>query len=253
MIIDAHAHLGFDDVFDHDFTEAALIESQRVNGIGLTLVQPASAHDLGTVRILHDAIGALARRYPGRFRGIANPNPHLAASQYVGEVHRCIEDLGFVGVKMHPTAHAVNPVGRCGRRVFAAASELGVPVMVHTGAGIPWSAPSLLGPIAVEYPTLPIVIAHSGMMVLSGEAEQLAERCPNVYLECTWTPGFLVRAWADRFGAERLMYGSDHAENAATELAKVRTAGLSSGEVEWVLGRTAAKVFGVPSGGASDA
>ena len=243
MIIDAHAHLGWDEVYDHDFTEGDLLRSQAANGIDVTLVQPAITHELDSAARYHDAIADLGARHPGRFKGIANPDPHLSGGAWEREVRRCIRDLGFVGVKMHPAAHAVNPGGRHGRLVFEACATLGVPLIVHTGSGIPWSAPSLLAPMAGMFPDLDVVVAHSGMMVLAGEAARLAVECPNVYLELSWTAGFLARQWATDFGAHRLLFGSDHAENAATELAKVRTAGLSDEEMGWVLGGTAARVF----------
>jgi hypothetical protein len=243
MIVDAHAHLGWDEVFDHDFTEEDLVKSQRMNGIDVTLVQPAITHELDSAVRYHDAIAELASRYPGRFRGIANPDPHLSGGAWEREVRRCIRELGFVGVKMHPAAHAVNPLGRHGRLVFEACATLGVPLIVHTGSGIPWSAPSLIAPMATMFPDLDVVVAHSGMMVLAGEAARLAQECPNVHLELSWTAGFLARRWATDFGAHRLLFGSDHAENAATELAKIRSAGLSDEEMDMVLGGTAAKVF----------
>ena len=243
MIVDAHAHLGYDQVFDVDFTADDLLRSQAANGIDVTLVQPATAHDLETVQRYHDAIADLAARHPGRFRGIANPNPHLTGDCYARELERCVGDLGFVGVKLHPAAHALNPAGRAGRAAFELVHALGVPVMVHTGSGIPWSAPSLLGPLARQYPMMPIVVAHAGGMILAGEAGQLAAEHPNVYLECSWVGGFVVLGWARELGASRLMLGSDHAENAATELTKFRTAGLTADELAWALGGTAAAVF----------
>jgi uncharacterized protein len=243
MIVDAHAHLGHDQVFDADFTADDLLRSQEANGIDVTLVQPATAHDLETVQRYHDAVADLAARHPGRFRGIANPNPHLTGDRYARELERCIADLGFVGVKLHPTAHALNPTGRAGRAAFELVSALSVPVIVHTGSGIPWSAPSLLGPLARQHPALPIVVAHAGGMILAGEAGQLATEHPNVYLECSWVGGFMVKEWARELGASRLMLGSDHAENAATELTKFRSAGLTEAELAWALGGTAAAVF----------
>jgi hypothetical protein len=46
VIIDAHAHLGADEVFDEDFTEEELLESQARNGIQVTLVQPGTTASL---------------------------------------------------------------------------------------------------------------------------------------------------------------------------------------------------------------
>ncbi len=239
MIVDVHAHLGFDEVFDHDFTESELIESQEANAIDVTLVQPSLVHDLEAVKRYHDAIADLAARFAGRFYGMANPNPHLPGDEYEKEVRRCVGDLKFVGVKLHPFAHGVNPVGRHGRRVFALAAELDVPVMVHTGAGIPWSAPALMASVAREHPDLRIVLAHSGAMILAGEAIAVAREHENVYLEASWTGGFLVRGWVKELGAGRVMFGSDHADNAATELVKFRSIGLTEGELALVLGGAA--------------
>ncbi|MDO8684920.1 MAG: amidohydrolase family protein [Armatimonadota bacterium] len=248
MIIDAHAHLGYDEVFDVDFPESELIESQETNGIDITLVQPPTVHDLAGLRRHHDTVADLVRRYPGRFYGIACPNPHLPGDEYETESRRCIEELGFVALKLHPFGHAVNPGGKHGRRVFEVAETLGVPVMVHSGAGIPWAAPSLLRPIAVEHPNLKIVLAHAGAMILSTEATLLAADCPNVYLEPSWVGGFAIRNWVREFGANRVMLGSDHADNAATELAKYRSIGLTEDELSWALGKTAMTVFGLKVG-----
>jgi len=247
VIVDSHAHLGWDEVFDEDFTEAELLESQRRNGIDVTLVQPALTHSLQTVQRYHDAIAELARRQPGRFYGIANPNPHLPQDDYRREVRRCVEQAGFKGLKLHPLAHAVNPLGRRGQSVFALANEMGLPVIVHTGAGIPWAAPSLLQGVAERYPGLPLVVAHAGGMILAGEAGELAARCTNVYLECSWSGGFLVRHWVQLLGAGRVLFGSDHADNAATELAKFRALDLSPEELAAALGQTAARVFKLPA------
>ena len=243
MIVDAHAHLGFDEVFDHDFTEKDLLASQKGNSIDITLVQPSLVHDLPTVRRYHDAIADLASRYPGRFYGVADPNPHLPGDAYREEIKRCVRDLKFVGVKLHPLAHGVNPAGRHGMAVFRLAAGLGVPVIVHTGAGLPWAAPQAVAPAAEEFRDLPIILAHSGAMMFAGEAGMLARRHLNVYLECSWTGGFHVREWVRDLGAGRVMFGSDHADNASTEIAKLRSAGLPKRDLEMVLGGAAVKVF----------
>ncbi len=242
MIIDTHAHLGFDFVFDEDFTEAELVEGQQANAIDVTIVQPGTAHDLGNVQTYHDQIADLCKRYPGRFYGMANPNPHLPGDQYPRELRRCVEELGFIAVKVNPRAHAVNPTGIHGRMVFELAAEFDIPVMVHTGSGIPWSAPSLLGPMAAEHPQVKIILAHAGG-VLAGEAAELMGRHDNVFMECSWTAGFNIGHWVKQFGAERIMFGSDHADNAAVELVKFRGLSLSDDELNMVLGQTAAEVF----------
>lgn len=245
MIIDTHAHLGKDKVFDEQFGEEELIEAQRRNGINITIVQPATVNSIEDVKKQHDRILELCKRYPGRFYGMANPNPHLPEKIYEAEFRRCITKLKFVGVKLHPFAHAVNPLGRDGRKVFTLANKLKIPVMVHTGSGIPWSEPSLLHPIAEEYATVKIIVAHAGMMVFASEAAYLAKKHANVFLECSWTAGFLIKEWIRDIGQDRIMFGSDHADNAAAELTKYRSIGLTNEEIDWALGKTAKSVFKV--------
>lgn len=249
MIIDAHAHLGVDQSFDSVFTEAELLEAQQECGIDLTVVQPATAHDLATVQQYHDDIADLAGRRPGRFVGMANPSPHLPGDQYARELRRCVEQLEFAAVKIHPLAHAVNPLGRAGRRAFAIIDEMGLPVMVHTGVGTPWAAPSLLETIAIAHPRLRIVLAHAGGMVFAAEAGQVASRCEKVYLEPSWCGGFIIRRWVEELGAHRILFGSDHADNAVTELAKYRSMGMDPEQLALVLGGAAAAVFGLAPGG----
>ncbi len=246
MIVDAHSHLGYDYVFEENFTAEELRSNMDGNQIDVSIVQPGSVLDLDTVIAQHDAIAALSKEMKGRIYGMANPNPHLNVREYRKELERCIKDLGFVGVKLHPLAHAVNVNQSAGRKVFQVASDLGIPVMVHTGSGIPWSLPSALIPLAREFRNLSIILAHSGGSMFSNEAIIVAQLCPNVYLETSWIPSITLRTFVKVLGADRIMFGSDHGSNAATELTKFRTAGLSDKELELCLGRTAANVFKIP-------
>ncbi len=243
MIIDVHAHVGWDHVFDEEFTVREQLEKHQAFHITKTIVQPACCHDMETVRAQHDRIAELTKQYPGQFYGMANPNPHLPDRIYEMEIRRCIETLGFVGIKIHTFAHAVHPNGRDGRKVFALAQKLGVPVMVHTGAGIPFANPSNLIPVALDFPEVRIVMAHCGMMIMAGETLIAMQACSNLYADITWTAGFMIRHWSHDLGADRFMFGTDHADNTGTELGKVRTCGLTMEEQEWILHKTAAAVY----------
>ncbi|MBM7564202.1 amidohydrolase family protein [Paenibacillus sacheonensis] len=244
-IIDVHAHYGWDYVFDEDFT----LEEQQAKhaefGIGATILQPASCHDLERVSAQHDAIAAATRIFPGKFYGMANPNPHLRDDIYEAELRRCVEELGFVGVKVHTFAHAVHPGGRDGTKVFELARQLGIPVMVHTGAGIPFANPSNLIEVAERFPEVPIVMAHCGMMIMAGETILALRKCKNLYADITWTAGFQIKHWADEVGADRFMFGTDHADNCGTELAKIRTCGLNEEQQAQILHGTAERIYGI--------
>ncbi|MFB0522883.1 MAG: amidohydrolase family protein, partial [Candidatus Bathyarchaeia archaeon] len=146
MIIDAHTHLGYDYVYEEDLTRDLLLSNMERNKIDVSIVQPGTVLDLETVVREHNEIASLAKEMSGRINGMANPNPHLSTDLYRKELERCVSALGFVGVKLHPQAHAVNPSSSMGQKVFQAALDMGIPVMVHTGDGIPWALPSTLIP-----------------------------------------------------------------------------------------------------------
>jgi len=246
MIIDAHAHLGYDYAYEEDFTIDDLLSNMEMNKVDASIVQPGTAFDLKTVVAQHNAIAAISKDMPHRIFGMANPNPHLKENDYRKEIERCINDLGFVGVKLNPPAHAANPNLSAGKLVFKVASDLSIPVMVHTGIGVPWSLPSALIQIATDFKDLKIILAHSGGNMFASEAALAAQLHPNIYLEMSWMPGFMIRNLCRTLGPYRIMFGSDHGDNIATELTKFRTIGLTEGELEWCLGKTAAKVFKIP-------
>ena len=243
MIVNAHTHLGYDYVFEENFTLEKLLSNMEKNGVEVSIVQPGTTFDLKTVVKQHNFIADLSKRMAGRIFGMANPNPHLPTVKYHKELGRCVKELGFVGVKLHPLAHAVNPVLSAGRRVFDAALDLGVPVMVHTGVGVPWALPSAVIPMALEFPNLKIILAHSGTTVFSNEASLAAKLCPNIFLETSWMPSVAIHGFCKTLGAKQVMFGSDHGENVATELAKYRSIGLTEEDLEWCLGKTAKTVF----------
>ena len=243
MIIDVHAHLGWDCVFDEDFTLEELLFKHKELNIDKSILQPGTCHDIETVIEQHDAISNACKQYPGQFYGMANPNPHLKENIYIDEIRRCIEKLGFVGIKLHPFAHAANPGSKDAQKVYKIAEEFDVPVMIHTGAGIPFSNPVNLINVAKLYPNVKFIMAHCGMMVLANEVLGVLQQCSNVYADITWTAGFNIRHWSESVGTHRFMYGSDHADNAGTELAKVRTSGLTTEQQEWILHKTASSLF----------
>ncbi len=242
MIIDVHVHLGMDYTFDEEFPKKLLIEKMERYNVDAQIVQPGTCFDLDTVKTQHNAIAELCREHPGRFFGMANPGPHLAGSAYEDEITRCVKELGFVAIKLHPLASGVDPASKAGRRAFDAARKHTVPLMVHTGSGVPFADPVRLIDLAKEYEDVKIIMAHCGMLVFAGNAAQVFASCKNVYGDTSWVPGFLLKEWIRTYGP-RLMLASDLAENMGTELAKIKTYGFTQEEQELILGKTALEVF----------
>jgi predicted TIM-barrel fold metal-dependent hydrolase len=239
-IVDAHSHLGYSRIFSMGITEEDLLACMDRNGIHASVVMPAAGSDYGPT---HDAIARLAERYPGRIYGMASLTPLVGEAEYRREVTRCVRELGFRALKLHPLAHAVSPTAPVADVVFAVAAELDIPVMVHTGTGIPFSLPALLIPRALHYPRLPIVLAHAGFAVYTPEAMVAAQVCPNIYLEPSWCMAHDIKQMVERFGAGRVMYGGDLISNVPVELAKFRSLGLSDEQYAMCMGGTVSRVF----------
>jgi predicted TIM-barrel fold metal-dependent hydrolase len=88
-----------------------------------------------------------------------------------------------------------------------------------------------------------VVLAHAGFAIFAAEAIVAAQVCPNIVLEPSWCASYQVAEMVRAIGAERVMYGSDHPSNVASELAKLRAIGLAAEQLGLVLGGTAGRVF----------
>ncbi len=245
-VINAHAHIGDSRIWDVELSEAELMASMDGNGVDVSLVMP-SAGCRDAARI-HDRIAALGDANPGRIRGIVHLNPHTDRPVLEREARRCVEDLGFVGIKIHPLGYGVDPRSRDAEAVFEVARDLSIAVMIHTGSGLPWGLPAVWIPLAQRFPDVSVVLAHAGMGVFTAEAHLAASLCPNIYLETSWVkPGELL--WLVReLGPERVMFAADLVSNMAVELFKYRSVGLTDDELGLCLSGTARAAFRLPSG-----
>jgi uncharacterized protein len=107
---------------------------------------------------------------------------------------------GIRGIKLHPPHQLVSPDGyRDGsaprlREVYAAMERLGLPLLIHTGTSVfprarnRFGQPLLVEEVAIDFPELTIVLAHSGRPLWMSEAVFLARRFPSVYLDISSIP-----------------------------------------------------------------
>jgi uncharacterized protein len=130
--------------------------------------------------------------------------------------------------------------------VFEVAKHYKVPVIVHTGLGVPFSMPSLLMPRAKQYPELPIILSHAGNNFYTAEAVIAAEFCENIFLEPSWCSNTRVKEMIKKIGSQRVMMASDGPANVPIELAIFRSIDLTERELEDCLGGTAIRVFKLP-------
>ncbi|MCL2775335.1 MAG: amidohydrolase family protein [Oscillospiraceae bacterium] len=241
-IIDVHAHLGYDYVFDHDFRKEKLIYNLEHNNVVKTIVQPALARPyMEEVKRYHDDIAALCREYQGSFYGMASISPHFRPDDLSFELSRCINDLGFIAIKLTPIGHACSPSCKDGMFLFSEAKRLKAPLMVHTGAGAPFANPTeLIAPLE-KYLDVTVIVAHAGSEQFADEARRLCVY-PNVYYDASWLGDISTRQLIDAAGADRILFATDHADNFPIELAKYRSV-CKNGELDRILSKNALDLF----------
>ena len=242
-IIDSHCHLGVSKLSGRAITEGDLLKSMEAHSVDISLVMPHAVTDDPVAE--HDAVGDLCSRDPKRFRGIVNLNPLWDKVDYYHEASRCVRQLGFVALKLNPMQHLASPLMANSNKVFDAAADLGVPVIVHTGLGVPWALPALSIPQARRHPNLPIILAHAGFAVYTPEAYVAAVECNNIYLEPSWCTIFELKWLINELGVDRILFGSDLPENLPVEIFKYKSLNLPQEDLATCLGGTAARLFNI--------
>lgn len=241
MILDAHMHLGEDLIFGTDDSPADLLAYMNEHGIDAALLQtgilPADP------RAATQRLYALTRQYPGKFFGAAVLSPYTPQAQYEAFMRWAVCDLGFKALKLQGFAFCAAPSSPQARKIFDTADQLGVPVIIHTGNGVPTALPSLAIPIARDFPRLKIILAHAGGGMYGAEALVAAQTCENIFLETSWCTVLDLKNFVQTLGCTRLMFGTDVPLNAGVELAKYRALRLSDRQYEQCFYGTAAAVL----------
>ena len=114
----------------------------------------------------------------------------------------------------------------------------------HTGAGLPFSLPSLCMMPARKFPDLTIVVAHCGGGIFVHEAILAAVFCPNIVLELSSLMPHHVLEVLAHVPSGRLMVGSDLPESLEVEIGKVLTLEIGDEDKRRILFDTASEVFG---------
>ncbi|HEY5335190.1 MAG TPA: amidohydrolase family protein [Mycobacteriales bacterium] len=175
--------------------EGVQVRLQRERGIDLTILSPIAglmAHHLGDAgtaaawaRSSNNLVQRICSLYPQNFVGACQlpQSPGVSPAKTVGELRRCVEELGFVGCIINPDPSGGSWSGapmtdRSWYPLYEAMVELDVPAMIHTSgtcnpnlhATGSWY---LIGDTAVfvqllltdlfaDFPTLRFVIPHGG-------------------------------------------------------------------------------------------
>lgn len=222
------------------------------NGLDYAVCQ-ADISPLSTGTTTNEFVAELAAKLD-RFIPMANINPYLVPNPG-RELERLVRDLGFRALKLQPTYQYFYPNDRLLYPLYAKAEELRIPVMFHTGssvfrgARIKYGNPVHLDDVAVDFPDLNLVMAHSGRGFWYQEAFFLARLHPNLYMEIAGLPAKKLLDYFPEFGrnADKIIFGSDWPGNPwiKENVAHIRSMPISEDGKRRILGDTAARLLGL--------
>jgi predicted TIM-barrel fold metal-dependent hydrolase len=201
LIVDAHNHVGV----RHGAAQTGLELVAKMDAVG---VDKAVILPFVEGTIDNSVIDKEIATAPDRLIGFCAVNP-WDGDAAVAEMRRCVEDLGFKGVKLHPTIHGY----RLGDRglvdpIFAAARDLGIIVTSH-GASDLYNNPAEFGAIAGAFPEVPLLMVHMGYFWECDLAIEMSGKHENLYLDTSRAPIFEIMQAVREIGPEKVIWGTD--------------------------------------------
>jgi predicted TIM-barrel fold metal-dependent hydrolase len=175
--------------------------------------------------VSNDEIVELAARHPDVVVPFASIDPHRGPDG-VREAERLVAGGGVRGFKFHPNLQAFFPNEREFYPLYEVIEASGLPALFHSGhtgvgAGRPggdgvrlkYSNPMFLDDVAVDFPGMPIILAHPSFP-WQDEAISVALHKEQVYIDLSgWSPKYfppqLVR-YANTLLRDRVLFGSDY-------------------------------------------
>jgi predicted TIM-barrel fold metal-dependent hydrolase len=241
-IYDTHTHVGSARHSGRRWSADELLRDMDRFGVDRSVVIPFPVVE--DYRAAHDEIGRAVKAHPDRLVGAACIPPFIPEADFRAEVKRCATDLGFRALKFQPQYQGLNPVSRRSDFLFESALEHRLPVIAHTGTGVPFALPSLFIAPARRFPDLSIVLGHAGGSVYYLETIVAAQTCPNITIEVSSLMPHHVLDILGHVPSSRLMCGSDLPPSLDAELGKILSLQAPEEARRDILWNTAARVFG---------
>lgn len=141
------------------------------------------------------------------------------------EARRLIRDYGIKGFKFHPTMQGFYPNDRMAYDLYEAIAEENCIALFHTGQTgvgngmrggmgmrLKFSHPMYLDDVAVDFPDMPIILAHPSFP-WQEEALSVATHKPNVYIDLSgWSPRYfppILVQYINTILKHKMLFGSD--------------------------------------------
>ncbi len=258
MIIDIHTHIWEpDEKLVGDF-----VKKMDEYGVDKAVVCPIPP------RLSSEFVGKVCREYPDRLIGFASVLPSYGAYPTGGHtgalppgalstevLERLVKEYGFKGVKLHPLIQSFIPTDPIVVSVVRKATELGLPVLFHTGPGgsgrIKNADILYMDDLGIMLPEATIIAGHGEISV---NGPYIARKHQNVYLD---TAGEWPRACrrmkgigeevVQLAGAHKILFGSDAAPRFPgrfkENLDAIESLNITQQEKNLILGENSRKIL----------
>jgi predicted TIM-barrel fold metal-dependent hydrolase len=170
-------------------------------------------------------IAEYVAKHPGKLLGFAGIDP--CESDAAQELRHAHAELRLSGLTLSPANQDFHPADSRALRVYEAAEELGMPILIHPGgqftseSKLEYARPYLWDEIARDFPRLRLIIAQLGHPFLD-ETLCLLAKHPHVFADVS---GLLARPWQayqalvachQNSVIDKLLFGSDFPYTSAT-------------------------------------
>jgi uncharacterized protein len=186
---------------------------------------------MGFTPQVNDWICDFTRNHRDRLLPVGSVHPRHTADAG-GETRRVL-DLGVRMIKVHPPHQEFAPNAYRTdlpklAEVYRECEKRRIPVMVHTGTSVfprarnVFADPMPVDDVAIDFPSLRIILAHSGRPLYGETAFFLARRHPNVHLDVSGIPPKSLPRYVPRLVelADKVLWGTDWPAPGVTSVRK---------------------------------
>ena len=201
---------------------AAYYRERRMLAVVFTV---DSESQTGQARVPNEEIAEVARANADVLIPFASIDPHKGR-RGVDEARRLISEHCVRGFKFHPNLQGFFPNDRMAYPLYEVIVEAGLPAVFHTGhsgigSGMPggggirlkYSNPIHVDDVAVDFPTLKIVLAHPSFP-WQDEALSIAMHKPQVFIDLSgWSPKYfppILVQYANTLLRHQVLFGTDY-------------------------------------------
>jgi len=207
-------------------------------------------------------VAAFIKAHPDRFIGFTAVHTDRDVTKNLERLERAVNDLGLRGIKLNP-ASGFYPNDERLYPVYGRATELQLPVVIHTGVKPPsegsrlkYCHPVYIDDIAVDFPDLNFIIAHAGYPWVD-DLIMVGLYAPNVFVDISTLNQIeevlgcdviipTLKKLACALGAGRVVFGSDGIFNIEPIIRAVQQADfLSQNDRQKILHENAEMLLGI--------